>query len=167
MLVYGVVGATPDGCYGSGSDRHDDRLAWYKRLRHSTRRSWRCCRRWYNLWKYPCGNRGIVDRQSSHEAVDVTNLCRSDATVAKTQGVALAIRTVAADYGVPVLDLSQTSGVNSITAATLLCDRLHPSDSAFSKVIGPAITQLLSPGRRGKTSANTNSGPRFRPGGYL
>jgi hypothetical protein len=57
-----------------------------------------------------------------------TNQYRGDMTLALAQGVALAIHTVAADYGVPVLDMTQTSGANSITNTSLLRDSIHPTD---------------------------------------
>ncbi len=55
--------------------------------------------------------------------------------------IATAITVLAADYGIPVLNMMLQSGINSFTAATLLRDGLHPSDFAFTHVVGPTIAQ--------------------------
>jgi len=53
--------------------------------------------------------------------------------------VVAAIKAVCASYAVPVVDLSTVSNVNSLTAATLLGDGVHPSTIGSHKMLAPCI----------------------------
>ena len=67
----------------------------------------------------------------------------NEGALTSVQAVGLAMETVAADYAVTVLNMSKRSGVNSLTAATMLRDGLHPTDIVFTTVHGPLIANQV------------------------
>ena len=79
----------------------------------------------------------------SMRLVLVTNQFETGPPVSEIRGVANAEEDYGHSMGIPVINMFNLGGVNSITAATLLRDGLHPSDFGFSHFYGPVIAQEL------------------------
>lgn len=90
---------------------------------------------------------GLHTKFPTGKILFITPLRRTNDTTANLQGHKLidyvnAIKDICADYSIPVLDLYNQSGINSLNSATLLTDGLHPNGTGY-EIIARKIAKYI------------------------
>ena len=87
---------------------------------------------------------GVLTANPGMRLIMVTPYNSQARTGSATLGVVAALQNVAANYGVPVLDMYHLGGFNQFNWATMLqSDGLHPTPLGGAQLLGPAIAEFL------------------------